>query len=112
VFLARSGTHARAVFGSRDEAKRFAERHARTFVPETPIMWQDGADFSALETAIGEYLVTSIDDPGSVGCFAKLPSRKVGVGLRRHRRPLHFGPKAAARTGFSSLSGAGPGEVH
>jgi hypothetical protein len=86
VFLARSGGHALARFTSRLEAKRFAERHARAFVPETPILWQDRADSSALETAIGEYLVTFNDAPGSVGGFARPASRKVGVGLGRHRR--------------------------
>jgi hypothetical protein len=65
-FTARSGGRAWATFISRDDAKRFAERHARTFLAPagTSLMWDDADDSSVLTTQLGHYVVTSIDEPG------------------------------------------------
>jgi hypothetical protein len=89
VFAARSGGQAQAAFDSRDEAKRFAERHARAFVHETPLLWRETAKSSALETPIGEYLVTHIDEAGD---HTNIPLA-VGIAQRVKRGPGGRGHK-------------------
>ena len=62
VFHSQSGGYARATFASKDEATRFAERHARAFTPrEVLLTWADRTDGSVLIIPLGEYLVTTID---------------------------------------------------
>ena len=51
-----------AVFATKNEAKQFAERHARAFTG-TPFTWADADDSSVLTTQMGDYFVTSIDKP-------------------------------------------------
>jgi hypothetical protein len=61
VFASQTGGHARAFFATKDQARRFAERHAHAFVPVgTPLTWTDTDDSSVLSIQLGEYLVTRI----------------------------------------------------
>jgi hypothetical protein len=63
VFEGRAGGHARAVFGTSDQAQQFAERHARATAPGgVPLTWQHTSDASVLTTALGIYLVSPTDD--------------------------------------------------
>jgi hypothetical protein len=64
VFVARSGGRAQALFGTKAEAKWFAERHAHTFLGTSePLTWADVDDSSVLITQLGEYRVTFNDSP-------------------------------------------------
>jgi hypothetical protein len=61
VYAGRAGGHARAVLETREEARRFAERHARTMMlTEEPLNWEDSDDSSVLRTQLGDYLVVPI----------------------------------------------------
>jgi hypothetical protein len=61
VFSSRTGGHAQALFATKDQARQFAERHARTFTfTGTPLEWVDTADASVLTTEFGEYQVARI----------------------------------------------------
>jgi hypothetical protein len=63
VFQSLSGEHARARFVSKDQAKQFAERHARSFIPaSTALTWEDTDDSSVLAVQIGDYLITHSDE--------------------------------------------------
>ena len=58
VFDGRAGGRARAVFGTSDEAREFAERHARAMAPGgLPLKWEDSSEAMVLTTALGVYLV-------------------------------------------------------
>ena len=57
-----AGAHARATFDTKDLAKEFAERHARTVAPNgTPIKWQDAGNATVLTTQLGDYRVMAVD---------------------------------------------------
>jgi hypothetical protein len=74
VFLSRTGGHAQALFITKERARRFAERHARTFTSSgTPLMWVDTVTSSVLSTDIGEYLVTRI---GQEECRSSLTRQR------------------------------------
>jgi hypothetical protein len=61
VFKARTGGHARADFATKEQARQFAERHARAFSPTgAPLTWEDMDDSIVLSTQIGDYLVTHV----------------------------------------------------
>jgi hypothetical protein len=61
VFEARTGGRARADFATKEQARQFAERHARAFSsPSTPLTWEDTDDSILLSTLIGNYLVTRV----------------------------------------------------
>jgi len=63
VFEGRAGGRARAVFGSSDQARLFAERHARATLPGgVPLAWEHTSDASVLATALGVYFVAPADD--------------------------------------------------
>jgi hypothetical protein len=59
VFDGRAGGYARAVFASREQARQFAERHAKSIVPSgMPRKWEDTAEESTvLVTQLGHYLI-------------------------------------------------------
>jgi len=62
AFHSHSGGQARATFASKDQAKQFAERHARAFTPrEVLFTWADRDGAIVLIIPVGEYLVTTID---------------------------------------------------
>jgi len=56
-----AGGRARGLFETRDQARAFAERHARAIgVSLMPHEWQDTDDISVLRTQLGEYRVASV----------------------------------------------------
>ena len=60
VFEGHAGGHARAVFETKEQARRFAERHAEAFNdPGMPLDWEDAGAFAVLRTQVGDYLITS-----------------------------------------------------
>jgi hypothetical protein len=64
VFHSRSGGHARAHFATKEQAKQFAERHARSFIPAAaPLTWTDIDDSCVLTVQLGNYVVSRIDEP-------------------------------------------------
>jgi hypothetical protein len=57
-----AGARAHALFDTKDLAKEFAERHARTVAPHgTPVKWEDASNSTVLTTQLGDYLVMAID---------------------------------------------------
>jgi hypothetical protein len=61
VFEARTGVRARAHFATKEQARQFAERHARAFTPVgTPLTWESTDDSIVLNTQVGAYLVTRV----------------------------------------------------
>jgi hypothetical protein len=61
VFEARTGSHARAYFATKEQARQFAERLARAISPaSTSLTWEDADDSSVLSTQVGDYLVTRV----------------------------------------------------
>src|SRR5205085_1379717 len=49
VFDGLAGAHARAVFENKDEARQFAERHARAMAPSgMPLKWEDVSESAVL----------------------------------------------------------------
>ena len=63
VFRSLSGGHARAFFATQEEAKQFAERHARAFTPPSiPLNWEDSDDSSVLTLQVGHYLIAPVGE--------------------------------------------------
>ena len=61
VFDGLAGAHARAVFETKEEARRFAEQHARAMTSSgMPLKWEDVSDSAVLTTRLGDYLVARI----------------------------------------------------
>jgi hypothetical protein len=61
VYRGLAGAHARARFETKDQARQFAERHARAVAPiGMPLKWEDSNDSTVLTTQLGEYLVSPI----------------------------------------------------
>jgi hypothetical protein len=59
-FNGRAGARAQAVFGSKEEARQFANRHARYTTPrETPLKWEDT---NKLTTQLGDYMIVPLGD--------------------------------------------------
>ena len=60
VFEGRAGGQARAVFETSEQARGFAERHARSSIPpDAPFTWDDVSESAAvLMTQLGIYRVT------------------------------------------------------
>lgn len=68
VFEGRAGQRARAVFETKEQARQFAERHARAVAPAgMPLKWQDTDRSTVLTTQLGEYLVAPVRDEESPG---------------------------------------------
>ena len=60
IFDAWAGAHARGVFPTKQEAMRFAERHAHAVASTgTPLKWEDTGQSSVLLTQLGDYLIAS-----------------------------------------------------
>jgi len=64
VFAGRAGGQARAVFQTRDQARQFAERHARSMAPPgVPLTWDEaGVSTAVLTTLLGTYLVAPLSE--------------------------------------------------
>jgi hypothetical protein len=62
LFEGRAGAKARAVFATEEQAKQFAERHARVGAAGMPLKWNDTVDPMVLTTLVGEYRITRTDD--------------------------------------------------
>ena len=62
-FNGRAGSRAQAVFGTKQEARRFAERHARSITPSgMPLKWADANESTMLTTQLGDYVIVRIGD--------------------------------------------------
>lgn len=62
-FNGRAGSRAQAVFGTKEEARQFADRHARFTTPrEMPLKWEDTNQSTTLTTQLGDYVIMPIDD--------------------------------------------------
>jgi len=63
-FNGRAGGRAQAVFGSKEEARQFAERHARSILPSSgmSLQWEEANDPTMLITQLGDYAITLIGD--------------------------------------------------
>ena len=62
-FNGRAGGRAQAVFGTKQEARQFAERHARSITPSgIPLKWDDASESTMLTTQLGDYLIARIGD--------------------------------------------------
>jgi hypothetical protein len=62
VFRSLSGGHARALFATKEEAKQFAEQHARAFPTSIPLTWEDSDDSSVLILQVGHYLIAPVSE--------------------------------------------------
>jgi hypothetical protein len=64
VFESRAGGHARAVFGTSEQAKEFAERHARaTTPPGVQLTWERVSESAVvLVTQLGSYVVAPTEE--------------------------------------------------
>lgn len=67
-FNGRAGGQAQAVLGSEEEARAFAERHARAVTSSPaglPLKWSDTSESLVLTTVLGSYRVVRVaDKPG------------------------------------------------
>ena len=51
------------MFGTKEEARQFADRHARFTTPrEMPLKWEDTNQSTTLTTQLGDYVIMPIDD--------------------------------------------------
>jgi hypothetical protein len=51
------------VFGTKEEARQFAERHARSITPRSmPLKWEEANESTMLTTLLGDYVIVSIGD--------------------------------------------------
>ena len=51
------------MFGTKQEARRFAERHARSITPSgMPLKWADANESTMLTTQLGDYVIVRIGD--------------------------------------------------
>jgi hypothetical protein len=57
VFKGRAGAKAQASFASEEQAREFAERHARTMVTAIPLRWSDNDNEKVLTTIFGDYRI-------------------------------------------------------
>lgn len=63
VFDGRAGARARAVFVSKEQARQFAERHARAVTPSSmPLKWEATNETTAVTTQVGDYLVGPVGE--------------------------------------------------
>ena len=63
VFHGHSGAYGRAVFETKEQARQFAERHARAMTPTgVPLKWEDAEDSAMLTTVLGDYLVAPVSE--------------------------------------------------
>jgi hypothetical protein len=63
VFRGHSGARGRAVFETKEQARQFAERHARAITPAgVPLKWEDAEDSATLTTVLGDYLVAPLSE--------------------------------------------------
>lgn len=61
VFEGRAKGRARAVFATEDQARQFAERHARDVTRNSmPLKWEDAGEAVVLTTQLGEYVVAPV----------------------------------------------------
>jgi hypothetical protein len=61
IYRGLAGARARAMFETKDQARQFAERHARAVVPiGMPLKWEDSNNSTVLTTQLGEYLVSPV----------------------------------------------------
>jgi hypothetical protein len=53
---------AQAVFGTKEEARQFAERHARSITPSSgmSLKWEETYDSTMLMTQLGDYAITLV----------------------------------------------------
>ena len=58
----RAGAKAHAVFATEEQAKQFAERHAKEGAAGMPLKWNDSIDPIVLTTPVGEYRITRTDE--------------------------------------------------
>jgi hypothetical protein len=62
-FNGRAGGRAQAVFGTKEQARQFADRHARsTKAREMPLEWEDTNESTTLTTQLGDYVIMPIGD--------------------------------------------------
>ena len=52
------------MFGTKEEARRFVERHARSITPSSgkSLKWEDSKDSTRMMTQLGDYAITVIGD--------------------------------------------------
>lgn len=51
------------MFGTRQEARQFANRHAEFTTPrEMPLKWEDADDSTTVATQLGDYVIMPIGD--------------------------------------------------
>jgi hypothetical protein len=62
LFEGRAGARARAVFGTKEQAKQFAERHAQMTATGMSLKWNDTSDQVELATLLGDYRIVRIDE--------------------------------------------------
>jgi hypothetical protein len=62
LFEARTGAKARAVFATEEQARQFAERHARVSATGVPLKWEDTNDPHVLTTPVGTYSIIRIGE--------------------------------------------------
>ena len=52
------------MFGTKGEARQFAERHARSMMPNgMPLKWEDANESTLLTTQLGDYAIAPIGMP-------------------------------------------------
>jgi hypothetical protein len=62
IYTTHTGATAHAVFATKEQAIRFAERHAQSTSPSgLRLKWEDTGQSTVLPTQLGEYLI--IADP-------------------------------------------------
>lgn len=63
LFEGRAGSLAHAMFASKQQAMRFAERHAQTMGPAiVPIEWHDAIDETGFDLPVGKYRIVRVED--------------------------------------------------
>ena len=63
LFDGRAGARAQAMFPSKDEARQFAERHARALgTIGVPLRWNDLDDPTVLTTPAGTYRLVRMNE--------------------------------------------------
>jgi len=65
-FNGRAGGRAQAVFGTKEEARQFAERHARSITPSRmSLKWDETNESTTLRTQLGDYAIVRIGTANS-----------------------------------------------